>query len=296
MRLLVSLLAASEAFNISPHLRPDIHPRPLTHSPPRSLPHSPTRSLPHSPPKMLLAAQLPSAILGGTLAGGLHAVTGPDHLAALLPLCMGRRWPRAASTGALWGIGHGIGAALVGAVGFALRGALNIEAVSSYMEIAVGVSIMVIGVTGFREAREWARSANECPVDFAVPAVAASGATGACDEAPKQDVSRTLINGVINGVSGTGHVLGVMPALAMPNWVIAGSYLTCFGFGTFAAMAVFTGTVGALSSKVGTKFNDPAAPANLASASSIFAMIMGSVWTGRAVHALTVARRAVRFA
>jgi len=30
--------------------------------------------------------------LGGVFAGGLHSITGPDHLAALLPICIGKRW------------------------------------------------------------------------------------------------------------------------------------------------------------------------------------------------------------
>jgi hypothetical protein len=37
-----------------------------------------------------------SVIIGGALAGGLHAVSGPDHFPALLPRCMGQRaWPAA---------------------------------------------------------------------------------------------------------------------------------------------------------------------------------------------------------
>ena len=39
-----------------------------------------------------------------------------------------------------------------------------------------------------------------------------------CDDMPPpQRVTRTLLNGILNGVSGTGHVLGVLPALAMPS-------------------------------------------------------------------------------
>lgn len=105
---------------------------------------------------MMPTAILIPAVAGGTFAGGLHAVTGPDHLAALLPLCLGRRWYEAASTGATWGLGHGAGAALVGMIAFALRGALNLHALAPYMEAAVGASIVVIGITGYREAREWA--------------------------------------------------------------------------------------------------------------------------------------------
>lgn len=253
------------------------------------------------------AAQLAQkAILGGTFAGGLHAVTGPDHLAALLPLCVGRGWARAAWTGATWGIGHGLGAALVGAFAFALRGALQLDVVSAYMEVAVGLSIVIIGATGFREAREWAANSNACPVDMdggaadAARNEATSGTSGiimldgegdgveACDAPPEQDVVRTLLNGVLNGVCGTGHILGVMPALAMPNWLIAGAYLSCFGVGTFVAMALFTGVVGELSSRTKLALNDPAAPANLAMASSIVALAMGSVWTSRALAGLGI--------
>lgn len=82
-------------------------------------------------------------------------MTGPDHLAALLPLCMGRRWWVSMRTGAYWGLGHGIGAAAVGALAFLVRGALNLDAISSYMEAAVGLSIAIIGTNGIREAREW---------------------------------------------------------------------------------------------------------------------------------------------
>ena len=127
------------------------------------LPHSPVSPRRSHPVlgrsralQMMPVATLFPAVAGGIAAGGLHAVTGPDHLAALLPLCLGRRWYEAASTGATWGLGHGAGAVLVGMIAFALRGALNLHALAPYMEAAVGVSIVVIGITGYREAREWA--------------------------------------------------------------------------------------------------------------------------------------------
>lgn len=146
-------------------------------------------------PFLLLDSKLLAATIGGTFAGGLHAVTGPDHLAALLPQCMGRRWfnamcaasraccpracgastpprllsPVARCTGAYWGLGHGIGAALVGALAFAVRGALNLDALSGYMEAAVGLSIIIIGLNGVRESREWATEHEEEEQAWAVP-------------------------------------------------------------------------------------------------------------------------------
>ena len=138
-------------------------------------------------PQMMPTALLFPAVAGGTFAGGLHAVTGPDHLAALLPLCMGRRWYEAASTGAFWGLGHGAGAALVGMIAFALRGALNLHALAPYMEAAVGASIVVIGVTGYRESREWADSVEQCELDLSaatMPGASTEEARSATDIDP----------------------------------------------------------------------------------------------------------------
>lgn len=42
---------------------------------------------------------------GGVLAGGLHAVSGPDHLAALLPRIMKQKWHNSMRIGATSGLG-----------------------------------------------------------------------------------------------------------------------------------------------------------------------------------------------
>lgn len=110
----------------------------------------------------------------------------------------------------------------------------------------------------------------------------------AVDAAPEPKVLSTVLNGILNGVSGSGHLLGVMPALAMPSWVCAGAYLGCFGLGTLVAMACFTALVGELSSQMGERLDDPATPARLSMASSIFALLMGSIWTTRALSMLSL--------
>ena len=55
--------------------------------------------------------------------------------------------------------------ALVGALAFAVRGALNVDLFSTYMEAAVGISIMVIGLSGIAEAREWSREHDDGPTE-----------------------------------------------------------------------------------------------------------------------------------
>ena len=41
-----------------------------------------------------------------------------------------------------------------------MRGALNLDLLSSYMEAAVGISIVIIGINGIRESQEWASEAE----------------------------------------------------------------------------------------------------------------------------------------
>jgi hypothetical protein len=54
------------------------------------------------------------AAAAGLAAGCLHTLSGPDHLAALTPLTIGRTSAAAAAMGALWGFGHSIGQLMLG--------------------------------------------------------------------------------------------------------------------------------------------------------------------------------------
>jgi hypothetical protein len=50
--------------------------------------------------------------------------------------------------------------------------------------------------------------------------------------------------GSLHGIAGTAHLLGVLPALALPGWLASGAYLGAFALGTIAAMAAFAAAVG----------------------------------------------------
>ncbi len=99
------------------------------------------------------------------LSGCLHALTGPDHLAALLPLCMGRRFWVGGSYGALWGLGHAVSSVAVGYFAFRMRD-LFLETTSitsrySYVgDFVVALTVMVIGLMGLYETREGAESSD----------------------------------------------------------------------------------------------------------------------------------------
>jgi hypothetical protein len=51
--------------------------------------------------------------------------------------------------------------------------------------------------------------------------------------------------GVLHGVAGSSHFLGVLPALALPTRAASLSYIAAFGIGSIAAMTGFGAAVGA---------------------------------------------------
>jgi hypothetical protein len=92
----------------------------------------------------------------GMLAGVLHTLTGPDHLAALAPLTIGRSRAQSTLLGGLWGCGHNTGQILFGMVFLVLRDrlSLNMELISQWGQGVVGVTLVLIGMLGFKEAME----------------------------------------------------------------------------------------------------------------------------------------------
>jgi hypothetical protein len=95
-------------------------------------------------------------IVGGLLSGGLHAVSGPDHLAALLPPSVGKSGWYGLKLGATWGLGHGVSAIFLGMCAFFLKGRMSeqfsiLQKLGKYTEAAVGLSLFVIGAIGVKE-------------------------------------------------------------------------------------------------------------------------------------------------
>jgi ABC-type nickel/cobalt efflux system permease component RcnA len=83
--------------------------------------------------------------LGGIIAGLLHTVLSPDHLATIITLsaCQGTK---AFWFGIRWGLGHLGGMAIIGATFTLLRAGTDFEAYEHYMDYMVGVVLVVMGV------------------------------------------------------------------------------------------------------------------------------------------------------
>jgi hypothetical protein len=194
----------------------------------------------------------------GLVAGLVHVLSGPDHLAAIAPMAVADR-ARSWMTGVRWGIGHSTGVLGVGLLALLSRRALPIEALSAHSEMAVGLALVGIGIWG------------------------AWGALRGPDHGGRQDHHHghahghaAVAVGTLHGLAGSSHLLGILPALALPSDAAAGAYLLCFGVGSIAAMGAFASFIGWVASR--PRANGPAVQRALLCACSAIAVLVGGFW------------------
>lgn len=172
------------------------------------------------------------AASAGLLAGLVHALAGPDHLSAVAPLVVQeprRRW----LLGLFWGIGHSLGVWAVGLLALLLRGILPVESLSSWSERLVGVVLIGVGLWGLHRA-----FASRLP-------------RHAHDEGRSKRPGRAAVwIGGLHGLAGSSHLLGVLPALALPSSGAAVAYVAGFGLGSVAAMTAFASALGLVAARI----------------------------------------------
>lgn len=219
------------------------------------------------------------AALAGAVAGIIHVLAGPDHLAAVAPLTVARR-EQGWTTGLRWGLGHAGGVILVGVLSLVLREVLPVERFSAWAERFVGVVLIAIGIWGVRKAMRHQVHVHEHShggtdhVHIHVHATAA-----AHHHHPKGGHSHThaaFAVGTLHGLAGGSHFLGVLPALAFPTTAQAVSYLLAFGLGTVLAMMGFSSTLAWTARRLA--FNGTRAYQVLMMACSLAATGLGAYW------------------
>lgn len=178
--------------------------------------------------------------LAGLLAGSLHVLSGPDHLAAVAPLAVDVR-RRAWITGLRWGTGHAAGVVFVGILSLLMRGLLPLESISHWCERLVGVLLIAVGCWGIRKAmRIHAHEHNHDGKQHVHLHVHGKGS-------PERLHNHTAFGiGTLHGLAGSSHFLGVLPAMAFENVSDAIIYLSAFGVGSIAAMTLFSSAIATL--------------------------------------------------
>lgn len=185
------------------------------------------------------------ALLSGLIAGAGHVWAGPDHLTAVAPLAA-HRPTRSWIPGLRWGIGHSAGVAVIGVLSLLLRELLPVEWLSSWGERLVGFMLIAIGFWGLRKALQHRVHAHEHSHGGEQHVhIHVHGPKTAHESSLAHRHTHAAFGiGILHGLAGSSHLLGVLPMLAFPTKIQALSYLAAFAVGTVISMAGFTWAMG----------------------------------------------------
>jgi ABC-type nickel/cobalt efflux system permease component RcnA len=179
-----------------------------------------------------------------------------------------------------WGFGHSAGVGVVGLLSLWLRELLPVELLSSWGERMVGVMLLGIGIWGLRKALHrrvhWHPHTHDGEPHVHVHVHSAKG--HAEPEAHVHTHAAFGI-GILHGLAGSSHFLGVLPILALPTTAQAVAYLVAFGLGTIASMALFALSIGLLATRFA--LSSERAYQGLLGFCSIAALAVGGFWLAR---------------
>lgn len=206
----------------------------------------------------------------GFFAGCLHTLSGPDHLAALAPLSIGRTRMESAAVGALWGCGHDAGQVIFGLIFLLLKDRLHIEIIRTWGTRVVGITLLVIGALGIREASEVptpcvALDNGECDVSMYEPLDNPTGGK-------KKIGFATFATGIVHGLQPDALMM-ILPALALPSRLAGAAFLVMFLVGTVVAMGSYTVFIGSCTQAL--KERVPRITEKLTWAASFIAIALG---------------------
>lgn len=179
----------------------------------------------------------------GFLAGCLHTLSGPDHLAALAPLSIGRSKMESAAVGALWGCGHDAGQVIFGLLFLLLKDRLHIEVLQTWGTRIVGLTLVIIGAMGIKDASEIREPCVALETDISM----VSTEKEALPLPKKKKIGfATFATGVVHGLQPDALMI-VLPALALPSRLAGSAFLIMFLVGTVIAMGSYTAFIGSCS-------------------------------------------------
>lgn len=198
----------------------------------------------------------------GLLTSILHVISGPDHLAAVTPLAISGKL-KSWFIGLFWGIGHVLGALIIGGLSILLRDFIPIDKISEHSEQIVGLMLIIIGAWAFYRMWKMDRHHEHAEHDLS---------------ATKSRLSAISI-GIIHGLAGVSHIIGILPTLALPTNTDAIFYLTGFAGGTIVTMVLYSFILGYISYKTVIHHNHNLYK-TINAIGGVFAILVGLYWIG----------------
>ena len=196
--------------------------------------------------------------LFGLIASILHVLSGPDHLAAVGPIALDNEL-KSWLVGFSWGLGHITGMLIIGVLFIFFKDYIPVELISSHSEKIVGIMLIIIGAWSFY--RIWKinkvsnHSHHHLHIDDNGDTYIHKHTHGhessklhqhTHPNSKKQTYYTVFGIGVIHGLAGVSHFLGILPTLAFETKFQSALYLTGFSAGTIIAMVTFSVILGTI--------------------------------------------------
>ncbi len=225
------------------------------------------------------------SLITGLLTSILHVITGPDHLAAVLPFAIESK-RKAWKIGLFWGIGHLAGMIAIGVLFILFKALIPVEKISEYSEQLVGLVLIGIGLWSLIKIFRKNGSHEHLHIHSENNPVIHSHEHVHKHEKShhhihknpeKQSYFASLSIGVLHGLAGIAHFLIFLPVLGFESQLDSTLYILGFAIGTVLSMTIFAFIIGKLSSFSKTNHND-AFFNGIRLAAGLIALIIGFYW------------------
>ena len=188
-----------------------------------------------------MSVSLTGLVLG--LLVGLRHAFEPDHLSAVSTLVTEvRGGRRGALLGAIWGLGHMVSLVVVGMVLLLVDASLPAQVAATF-ELAVSAMLILLGVRAIAMALRPSGSGPATPHRHGAVEHAHPEAVPHIHVVGRVVAWRPLVVGLIHGLAGSGALTAVVFA-ELPTAALRIAYITLFGFGSVAGMAIASGIAG----------------------------------------------------
>ena len=224
-------------------------------------------------------------LIAGLIASILHVITGPDHLAAVIPFAIETK-KSAWKIGLSWGIGHLFGMIAIGILFLIFKELLPLESISGRSEQLVGVVLIIIGVWAFIKIFKSSKShkhlhihSDDSPMIHKHEHVheQKTSHNHSHTNITKQSNFGALSIGFLHGLAGVAHFILFLPVLSFESQLDSIYYIIGFGFGILIAMTSFAFVVGKLASVAKNGHNDLFYN-GIRFSGGLFAILIGIYW------------------
>lgn len=225
------------------------------------------------------------SLTAGLIASMLHVITGPDHLAAVVPFAIESK-KRAWKIGLFWGIGHLVGMLFIGLLFVVFKEMIPVETISEYSEQLVGVVLVGIGVWAFYKIFRKDKNHKHLHIHSEGAPIIHSHKHEHSHEKSHHHVHGKTIKqsnfasfsiGFLHGLAGIAHFLLFIPVLGFEEQSDAVLYVVGFGIGIVVAMTVFAFVIGKIASFAKNGHNELFFK-GIRFAGGLFAVVIGIYW------------------